>query len=161
MLLAELVHRPVAEALGVLAGKELRLGERGHAHCRTPQAEVPQGLEGAQRIGVEFALIIDAAHPRPLNEIVRQDLVPEIDHFLGFRKEAVAADVEPETLMLHGAADAADIDRVLFDHSDRVTLLGEQIGGGQACRPRPDDRHVNCLAGPLHVLPRFAVVRQE
>src|SRR3546814_13045296 len=81
-------------------------------------------------------------HPRALNEIVGQYLVSQVDDLLAFREEAVAADIEAESVMLDGAADAADIIRVLFDHRDAIPLPGQQIGGGQPGGSGPDDRAV-------------------
>ena len=51
----------------------------------------------------------------------------------------MAADVEQEALVVDGAADAADIDRVLLDHDDRRHFLGQAIGGGETGGPRADD----------------------
>src|SRR3546814_19793035 len=90
-------------------------------------AQIPQRLERAQRIGIIFALLIDSAHPRPLDEIVGQDLVPQVDDFLAFREEAVTADVEAKALMLDRAADAADIMRDLLDRSEE-RRVGEMSG---------------------------------
>src|SRR3546814_17344486 len=55
-------------------------------------------------------------------------------------EEAGAADIEAESVMLDGAADAADIIRVLFDHRDAIPLPGQQIGGGQPGGSGTDDR---------------------
>src|SRR3546814_17730475 len=79
-------------------------------------------------------------HPRALNEIVGQYLVSQVDDLLAFREEAVAADIEAESVMLDGAADAADIIRVLFDHRDAIPRPGQQIGGGQPGGYGTDDR---------------------
>ena len=54
----------------------------------------------------------------------------------------MAADVEHEALVFDGAADAADIDRVLLDHDDRGVFLGQAIGGGEPGGPRADDEDV-------------------
>src|SRR3546814_1395107 len=94
-----LVDRPVLETTHFLLGQQLRRGIAHHAQGRPHDAEVPQRLERAQRIGVEFALIIDAAHPRPLDEIVGQNLVPQLDDFAALRKEAMPTDVEAKALM--------------------------------------------------------------
>jgi hypothetical protein len=67
----------------------------------------------------------------------------------------VPADVEAETRMFHGAADPADVARILLDHRDAVALPGQQIGGGEPRRPRPDDRDVD------RVRPSHAHVRPE
>ena len=53
----------------------------------------------------------------------------------------MAADVEQEVLVAHGAADAADIERVFLDHDDRGHFLGEAIGGGETGRPGTDHEH--------------------
>ena len=105
-------------------------------------AEIAQRLEGAQRIGVEFAAVVDARQARPLDEVVGQDLLPQVDDFLRLREEAVPADVEHEAVVLDGAADAADIDRVLLDHDDRRVFLGQAVGGGEAGRPGADHEDV-------------------
>ena len=60
----------------------------------------------------------------------------------------MAADVEAEAVMLHRAADAADMDRVLLDHRDRVTELGELVGGGQPRRSRADNGDIDGLIVP-------------
>ena len=72
-----------------------------------------------KRIGIVFAAIEDARQPRPLDEVVRQNFVPEVDDFLRLGEEAMAADVEQEILVAHRAADAADIDRIFLDHEHR------------------------------------------
>ena len=51
----------------------------------------------------------------------------------------MAADVEQEVLVIGGAADAADVDRIRLDDGGRDALLGEQVGGGQPSRPGADD----------------------
>ena len=139
---AELVDRPILETAHALVGEGLGPGIARHAQTRTPDAQIEQRLEGAQRIAVEFALIIDAAHTWALDEIVGQNLVPQIDDFLRFREKAMPADVEAKALVLDRAADAADIALVLFDHRHLIALLGQQIGGGQPGRPRADDGDV-------------------
>jgi uncharacterized small protein (DUF1192 family) len=97
--------------------------------------------------------IIDPAHPRPFDEVVRQYLVPEIDHLLRLREEAVPADVEAEAFILDRATDAADIDGIALDHRHRIALLGEEVSRRKARRPRSDDRHIHGLIVPLHQTP--------
>jgi hypothetical protein len=62
----------------------------------------------------------------------------------------VAADIESEALMLHGAADAADIDGILLDHRHRLARLGQQVGGGQARGPGTDDGNVDLIRMRTH-----------
>jgi hypothetical protein len=44
------------------------------------KAEIAQGLESLQRIGVELSRLIDARQPRPVDKIVRKNRVPERYH---------------------------------------------------------------------------------
>ena len=100
------------------------IGIGQHAGGAGEYPEIAQRLERAQRIGIEFSAIIDARQPRPRDEVVRQDLVPEVDDFLGLGEEPVAANVEQEILVPHGAADAADIDRSFsITMTDGVSLV--------------------------------------
>ena len=142
---AERIDGPVLEALDLLVGEHLRLGKTHHAQRRAHDPQIPQRFECAQRIGIEFSLVIDPAHPRALNEIVGQDLVPQINHLFGLRKEPVPTDVKAVAFVLHGPADPADVVLVLLDDSDRQPGLGQQITGGKPGGPRSDDRHVNGL----------------
>src|SRR3546814_16984729 len=83
-----------------------------------------------------------AAHPRPLDEIVGQNLVPQLDDFAALRKEAMPTDVEAKALMLDRPADPADVNRVLLDHRHAITLLRQRIGGGQPRGAGTDDGDV-------------------
>ena len=76
-------------------------------------------LNGSERVVVVLALVEDAAHPGPEEEVaVREDLVPQLLDGADLREEAVAAEVEAPTVALDGAADAAH-DRVRFEHCRR------------------------------------------
>ncbi len=138
--------------------QELPAGIARHAGGGAKNSQIEQCFEGAQRIAVEFAFVVDAAHPGPLDEIVREDLVPELDDLTRFREKAVAANVEPETFMFNGAADTADIAGVLLDHADRIALLRQKIGCGEPGRTSPNDGHIDLLAAAAligHSFPRF------
>ena len=50
----------------------------------------------------------------------------------------MAADVEQIALIVDGAADAADIERIALDHDHRARFLGQAIGGGEAGGPGAD-----------------------
>ena len=141
-LLAELVAHPFVEIAGVLDRERLGVGERQHAGGAGEDAEVLQRLEGAQRIRVVLAAVVDARQARPRDEIVGQDLLPQVDDFLRLREEAMPADVEHEAVVFDRAADAAHVHRVLLDHDDRGVLLGEAVGGGEAGRPCADHEDV-------------------
>ena len=161
--MAELVDRPVFEALHIFFGEEFGPAKTCHAQRRADDAKITQRFEGAERIAVEFAFIINAAHPRTLDEIVGQDFIPQRDHFLRFRKKAVAADVEAEALMFDGPADPADIDGVFLDNRDTKPLFRKQISGCQPSRARADDCHVDCLATTAahNLCPRINPVEPE
>src|SRR3546814_11288953 len=51
-------------------------------------------------------------------------------------------DVEAKALMLDRPADPADVNRVLLDHRHAITLLRQQIGGGQPRGAGTDDGDV-------------------
>ena len=65
----------------------------------------------------------------------------------------MAADIEAIALVLDGAADAADVARVLFDDRDLEALLGKEIAGGQPRWSRADDGDIdlNLAAIPLQI----------
>ncbi len=140
--LAELVGHPVVKVLGVGGGEGLLVQKRQHAQRRFHVAQVVQRLEGLERIGEVAAVVIDARQARALDEVVGQNLFPEVDDLLGLGEEAVPADVEQEILVAGGAADAAHVRGIGLDHRGGNAVLGEQIGGGQPGRPRANDKHV-------------------
>ena len=140
--LAELVGDPVVEALGIGGGEGLLVQVGEHAQRQLDVAEVVQRLEGLERIGEVVAVVVDARQPRALDEVVGQDLLPEVDHLLRLGEEAVAADVEQEVLVAGGAADAADVGRIGLDHRRGDAALGQQVGGRQARRSGADHEHV-------------------
>src|SRR3546814_13641004 len=80
-LVSELIDHPVLKAANVLSGLQLPAEIAEHAERGTKNPQLGQGFESPQRVAVEFALIIDAAHAGTLNEVVRQDHIPAI-HYL-------------------------------------------------------------------------------
>jgi hypothetical protein len=54
----------------------------------------------------------------------------------------MAADVEQETLVLDGPADAADRCRILLKHDDPLAALTQQIAGCQSGRPGANNQNV-------------------
>ena len=139
--LAELVAHPFMESARRRDGKNFRVGVGRQARRAGEHAELEQRFEGLERVGEELAVVVDARQPRPRDEIVGQDLLPQRHDLLRFGEEAVAADVEQEALVVDGAADAADIDRVALDDEDGPRLLGQAIGGGEAGGPGADHEH--------------------
>ena len=59
----------------------------------------------------------------------------------------MSADVEHEAVVFDGAADAADINRILLDHDDGRGLLRQAVGGGQSGRAGANDEDVGMRAG--------------
>src|SRR3546814_1704124 len=76
-LVSELIDHPVLKAANVLSGLQLPAEIDEHTERGTKNPQIGQGFESPQRVAVEFTLIIDAAHARTMNEVVRQDLIPE------------------------------------------------------------------------------------
>ena len=129
----------------------------GSASSRRASASCSaQRLEGLERISVELAFVIDSRQAGTVDEIVWQDLVPEIDDFLRFREEAVAADVEQKAFVIDRAADAADIDRVLFDDVDGFAGLRERVGCRKASRSGANHECVVRLHSSFSPSPRLA-----
>jgi hypothetical protein len=141
--LSELVAHPFVEIASVFDRVCLGVAERQHAGRAGEEPEIAQRLECAQWVRIIFSAVVDAREARPLDEIVGQNLLPEIDHFLRLRKETMPANVKHEAVVFDRAADAAHIDRILLDHGDReIGIPGEAIGGGQAGRPGADHEDV-------------------
>ncbi len=87
----------------------------------------------------ELAVVVDPAHPRAGDELVAQDLAPDLVDLVALGEEAVAADVEPIALVLVGPADAADQLGVGFEDDAGVAVLGQLIGGRQPGRAAAGD----------------------
>ena len=141
--LAELIGGPILKALHILDREQVVTQIAEHAGGRAQKAQIPQSLKRAQRVGIEFALVIDPAHARALNEVVGENFIPQIDHLLRFGKEAVAADIKTVSFVFNRAADPADIGSIAFDDRDRFALFGQQIACGKPGRTSTNNRHIN------------------
>ena len=128
-LVTKLVYRPILKAADIFVRKGLGLHIARHAQRRPHNAKVEKCFERAQRIAVEFAFIIDPAHARTLNEVVGQNLVPQIDNVFRLRKKAVAPDIKAISVHFNSAADAADITFVFFNDGNAIPFFCQQIGG--------------------------------
>ncbi len=84
---------------------------------------------------------MDAREPRHGDELVLQDLVPQVIDRLDLREEAMPADVEPVPLVLRRPRDPAH-QLVRFQHGDSHALLRQQVGRRQPAGPGADDHHV-------------------
>ena len=131
---AEAGHQPV-----LVVGLVLRRADAGPevgeaAQDGLPQPQVAQGVERLERVVVELALVVDAAHAGPEHEVaLGQDLVPQGLHLGDLGEEAVSAQVEAPAVPLHGAADAAH-HVVGLEHDGVLTPLGQEIGRREASR---------------------------
>src|SRR5205823_13846221 len=97
----------------------------------------------------ELAVVVDAAEPRPGQELLAQDLAPEPVDLVALGEEAVPADIEPIALVLVGPADAPDHPGIGFEDDAGLAVLAQLVRGGQAGRSaagnnrfiRADDRY--------------------
>jgi hypothetical protein len=152
---------PPLELVLVLRRADLGPHVRQHDPHRLDRAHVLEDVHGAERVVVELAAVVDAAHPRTEEEVVvGQDLVPQRLDLGHLGEEAVAADVEPPAVTFDGAADAADLIGS-FQHRRRDPFLVQLEGGGEPGRTGPDDddlmrRHEGPIVptgSPLAVMP--------
>ena len=70
-----------------------------------------------------------------LDKFVAQNLPPDFVDFLPFAEEAMAADVEQISLVIHRTGNAS-YDVIAFQHNGRSAVLGEFVGGGQSRQGR-------------------------
>ncbi len=148
-MLAEGVAPPVPERPRAGNRGQLRGGEGQQAGRRLSCPEAAQSLDGREGMRLEHAVAEGARRERALHEIVRQKVSPELLDRAGARREAVAAGVEQETLVVDGAADAADRARIALDHDDVPHGRGQEAGCRQSCRACSDNQHVGFDAGEL------------
>ena len=114
--------------------------------CRIARRRAPIARHIYAQIGGGSPLLRNTeAQARALDEVVGQDLVPEIDDLLRLRKEAMSADVEEKVLIVNRSADPPDIYGISFDDGGGDLRLRQQIRRGQACRPRADDEDLRML----------------
>ena len=135
---AEAIADPLLEVARRRHRRQSRARIGQHAGRGLDRPELGQDLESPQGIGEELAAVVDARLAGPLEQIGAEDLAPQRFDGRRLREEAMAADIEMETRMLHRPGDPADMDRVTLDDGDRHAPLGQQIGRGQAGWPRAD-----------------------
>ncbi len=115
---------------------------RGHAAHGFDRSEVRQSVLRVDRVVVELAAVVDAAHAGTAQELVgAEDLEPEVVDRLHLGEEPVPTDVEAPPVAHRGAADATH-DRVGLEHRGGHAALRQHVGRGEAGRPRPDDDDV-------------------
>ena len=130
------------ERVLVLRGPHLGPQVREPAEDRFERAEVLERVHRLDRVVVQLAAVVDAAHARSAQELVgAEDLEPEVVDRLHLGEEAVATDVEAPTVAFRGAADATD-DRVALEHGRDHAPLGEHVGRGEPGGAGADDDDV-------------------
>jgi hypothetical protein len=106
---------------------------------RVDRPQPSQGIPGAERIIEEASVVMNAGQARDGDELLAQNLVPQLFDGPDLREEPVAADVEPETLVACRAGQPAhDVIR-LEDGNPRPSFLRQLVGGRQTGRTGADD----------------------
>src|SRR5262249_59902585 len=106
---AEPVADPVLEAAVRFDWLCLRTKVAGHHRGERERTEIGEHVGRLQRVVEEPAAVIDSREPRTLEQIVAEELVPQLAHARDLRKEAVTADVEAEAFVDDGLRKAADL----------------------------------------------------
>src|SRR5439155_15150634 len=96
---AEPVGDPVLEVARLLDWEDASPEVGRHTTQRFSEAELAERLAGLQRVGEKLAPVIDARRTRALQQIVRQQLSPQLFHRPRLREEAMPANVEMKTLV--------------------------------------------------------------
>ncbi len=92
------------------------------------------GLEGIVEI---LPIVENPGHARHGDELVPQNLVPEVEHRSDLGEEAMPPDIEAVSLVSRGAGDASD-HVVGLEHGDGISVAGQEIGCGEPRRTRTD-----------------------
>ena len=133
---AEAVDDPVLEAPLGPDRPQPRLDVARQDAGRAHRAELPEGVGRLERVVEELAVVVDAAQPRPGDELVAEDLAPDAVDLVALGEEAVAADVEPIALVLVGPADPADEVRVGLERR-RTSGRARSARRPRSARPGP------------------------
>src|SRR5262249_35299354 len=138
---AKLRDHPILEAAGTPAGREAgaRIGERAAQRLHPAQLEERPGTPW--RVAAELSPVVDARRTPPQEQVVRQDLGPQVFDLFRFGKEAVATYVEMESFVLLCARNAPHVARIALQDRRRDALLAEEVCGGQAGGAGADDRN--------------------
>src|SRR5216684_2285165 len=142
---AELGDHPILEAARRPVRCEAGARVRERAARRLQRAQLDERLGSLERIAEEPALVVDARGARPQEEVVRQDLRPQVLDLFRFGKEAMAADIEMESFVVLCARDSAHVAGIALEDRCRDALLAEEVCGGQARRARAEDRNLRLV----------------
>ena len=132
---AEAPRDPLLERVGV-PGRRTRaqIGPQRARQLDRPQ--VAHDVDRVERVGEHPPAVADARHPRPDDQLVAQDLLPQRLHLGVLGEEPVAAQIEAETVAFLGPREAAD-ERLALENGHAATALHEVQRGGQAGRAGP------------------------
>ncbi|CAB4882193.1 unannotated protein [freshwater metagenome] len=100
--------------------------------------ELAHELRRRERVVDEAAAVEDPREARTLEQLVAEDLVPELLDLGGFRVEAVAAEIEPPAVADLGAREAAD-DVVALKNGDVPAVAREHVRRGEPGRAGAED----------------------
>jgi len=129
---------PVPRGFGVGTGETRRAQVREPARNDSTKPSFHRASARLQRIRNRAGLYKGCRDRRGRSSISRGGVsVHRSSISLGFREEAVPADVEAETLVTGRCGDPADILRVGLEDRDRVSLFGEDVSRRQAAGPAP------------------------
>src|SRR5438067_13851675 len=127
--LAEAVGHPLLKRVFAAFGLERRPQVGAAAADQLDRSELADYIEALEGVLKELVVPVDPGLPRPLEEFLLHDLMPEIVHLLHLGEETVAAEVEAVSVPDLSAGQPADLARRL-KHDHRLALLGEQVPGG-------------------------------
>ena len=98
-----MVGHPVLEALWMSIGNNASLDIAGDTANRLNEAKIEQGIEGFEWIIEIFASIDDTGKARTNEQIIAQNLGPQIFDLSALGKEAMAADIKAVAIVFDGA----------------------------------------------------------
>src|SRR5204862_6759468 len=128
---AELVADPVFEVARIAHRHKARFQPRQNAEDGFEGAEFDQGFERAERVGKKFATVKNARPARPIQHVLRQNLVPKLVYFFRLREKAITADVKLKTSVGGGAGNPADVHRIGCQNGGADRVPGQKGRAGQ------------------------------
>src|SRR6185312_10047519 len=120
-----------------------------HDSYRIHDAESAEGIACLQRIVEVLAAVVDSRQSRDIDELIAEQLFPELLDGSDLGEETMATDVEPVSLVLRSLGDPAY--RVTgFEHGYGHTALGEQVRRRKACWASAADEHAVARPQTVH-----------
>jgi hypothetical protein len=151
--LAEIRRNPVLERLGRQPGRGRPAPQiRGGTAPGLEDAEPRQNVPRQQRIGEVLAVVVDARQPRPREEVVTHQVLPQSLDLRDLREESVTTEIEAVAVVLDRLGDPADEAVCLVD-GPWQTAEAEHVGGRQPGRSGSQHRRAHRFAVPRHPRP--------